>query len=327
MPALEFLSAAPAAVWQQHAPPAWTLAAAVLGALLVLAPRGTPARAAGAAAFLPLFFTMPPSPTHGAFSLAVLDVGQGLALVVRTQNHSLLYDAGPEFVSDSDAGERIVMPFLRGEGIPSLTALIVSHDDSDHSGGADSVLQGIPVRWFASSLANSHPVAAQVENKVQCQAGQSWTWDGVRFDVLHPTVESYDNFALKDNARSCVIKITSRSGSALLTADIEEKQERELMARSDRALTADVLIAPHHGAKSSSSQAFVRAVNPAIVVFSSGYRNRFGHPRAEVVARYQAIGSEILRTDNDGALLLDFSSSVSLRRWRLASPRYWHASH
>jgi competence protein ComEC len=327
MPALEFLSAAPATVWQQHAPPAWTLAVALMGALLLLAPRGTPARFSGAAAFLPLFLTTPAAPAEGAFSLTVLDVGQGLAVVVRTQNHALLYDAGPEFANDSDAGERIVVPFLRGEGISKLSSLIVSHDDSDHSGGAESVLRTTPVQWLASSLANSHPIAAQMENKVQCHAGQFWEWDGVRFEMLHPKIESYADAKLKDNARGCVLKISSQHGSALLAADIEQREENELLARDPQVLRSDVLIAPHHGSKSSSNEKFVRQVNPKTVIFSAGYRNRFGHPRPEIVERYGEIGAELLRTDHDGALLLDFSSTqVSARKWRRERQRYWHAS-
>jgi competence protein ComEC len=327
MSVLEFLGAAPEAVWQQHAPPAWSLVVALIGALWLLAPRGTPARVAGAVGFLPLFLAIPPAPENDSFSLSVLDVGQGLAVVARTQNHALLYDAGPEYSPDRDAGERIVVPFLRGAGISRLDLLIVSHDDSDHSGGAESVLQAMPVHRLVSSLFNSHSIAAQVENKEQCRAGYSWEWDGVRFDMLHPVDASYGNFKLKDNALGCVLKISSQRGSALLTADIEQAQERELVTRAANELHANVLIAPHHGSKSSSSEQFVREVNPAMVVFSSGYRNPFGHPRPEVVERYRAIGAEILRTDQDGALLLNFSSAqVSVRKWRLVRPRYWHTS-
>ncbi|MGH8770047.1 MAG: DNA internalization-related competence protein ComEC/Rec2, partial [Burkholderiales bacterium] len=323
---LEFLSALPEAIWQQHAPPWWALAVALIGALWLLAPRGTPARWAGLAGFFPLFLALPAAPEKGAFSVVVLDVGQGLAVVARTQNHSLLYDAGPDYSPDRDAGERIVIPYLRGAGIARLDRLVISHDDSDHSGGADSILQAVPVGELDSSLFNSHVIAAQIENKAQCHSGQSWEWDDVRFEMLHPRVESYANFKLKDNALGCVLKISSGAGSVLLAADIEQAQERELISRAEHALRATVLIAPHHGSKSSSSEQFVRAVNPAKVIFSSGYRNRFGHPRAEVIQRYRAIGSAILRTDHDGALLLDFSSSVSVQKWRLVRQRYWHAS-
>ncbi|MGH8727887.1 MAG: DNA internalization-related competence protein ComEC/Rec2, partial [Burkholderiales bacterium] len=327
MAVLEFLSAMPSAVWQQHAPPWWALIVAALGALWLLAPRGTPARYAGAAGFLPLFLAFPPGPANGDFSLAVLDVGQGLAVVARTHKHALLYDAGPEYSSDRDAGERVVVPYLRGAGIARLDRLIVSHDDTDHSGGADSVLQALPVDALSSSLYNSHAIAARMENKAPCHSGQSWEWDGVRFEMLHPKLESYADFKLKDNARGCVLKISSQHGSALLTADIEQREEHELLARDPEVLRADVLIAPHHGSKSSSNEKFVRQVNPKTVIFSAGYRNRFGHPRPEVVERYRAIGAELLRTDHDGALLLDFSPlRISARKWRLERPRYWHAN-
>lgn len=326
MVVLEFLSTAPEAVWQQHAPPAWALAVALIGALWLLAPRGTPGRLIGVAGFIPLFMSIPNAPASGAFSLSVLDVGQ-LAVVARTRNHTLLYDAGPDYSADRDAGESVVVPYLRGAGISRLDRLVVSHDDSDHSGGADSVLQAMPVEELTSSLFNSHFIAAQVERKAQCHAGQSWEWDGVRFEVLHPAAASYADFRLKDNARGCVLKIASPAGSVLLTADIEQAQELELMARAVGALRATVLIAPHHGSKSSSSGAFVREVNPAFVIFSSGYRNRFDHPRPEVVERYRSIGSEVLRTDRDGALLVEFfNPKLSVRKWRSERPRYWHAN-
>ena len=166
-----------------------------------------------------------------------------------------------------------------------------------------------------------------MEDKVQCHAAQFWEWDGVRFEMLHPKIESYADSKLKDNARGCVLKISSQHGSALLAADIEQREENELLARDPQVLRSDVLIAPHHGSKSSSNEKFVRQVNPKTVIFSAGYRNRFGHPRPEVVERYGEIGAELLRTDHDGALLLDFSSTqVSARKWRLERRRYWHAS-
>lgn len=325
MAALEWLSRMPDAVWQQHAPPVWTVLAAALGILWLLLPRGFPARWLGAAGLAPMFMVLPLPPGKGELRLAVLDVGQGLAVVAQTQNHALLYDTGPRYTADADSGSRIVVPYLRAAGIKRLDGLIVTHDDSDHSGGAVSVLDAVPVGWLASSLPAGSPILPHAGKSLPCFAGQSWAWDGVRFEMLHPSRESYADERLKKNARGCTLKITSPYGSVLLPADIERESEAEILARSPGALAAMLLVAPHHGSKTSSTEEFIRQVNPSIVIFTAGYRNHFGHPKPEVVARYQALGRRLYRSDRDGAVLLSFErqSGVTLRTWRQERRRYW----
>lgn len=334
---MEWLSDAPQAVWSQEAPPFWTVAAGTAGIFWTLLPgrwswrlgigSGFPARWLGLVALLPMFLLPLPKPEQGELWLAVLDVGQGLAVLARTEKHTLLYDTGPAFTPEADSGSRTIIPFLRGEGIRHLNAMIVTHADSDHSGGGLSVLQAVPVEWLVSSLRDDHPIQQAVLKRRRCRAGQSWEWDGVRFDMLHPAEESYNNLRLKSNALSCVLKITTRHGSVLLPADIEKKSEYQLLKHYGETLSSTVLIAPHHGSKTSSTEEFVRKVNPRLVVFTVGYRNRFGHPKDEVAERYRSVGSRLLRSDADGAILLRFAGNdLAVERWRARRTRYWHDS-
>jgi competence protein ComEC len=328
MAALEWLSQMPDAVWQQHAPPVWTVLAAALGILWLLLPRGFPARWLGAAGLMPMFMVLPQQPELGALWLTVLDVGQGLAVVVQTQSHALLYDTGPRYTADADSGSRIVVPYLRAAGINRLDGLIVTHDDSDHSGGAASVLDAVPVGWLASSLPADSPILPHARKSLSCFAGQSWEWDGVRFEMLHPSWESYADKSLKKNARGCTLKITSPHGSVLLPADIERESEAEILTRTPDALAATLLVAPHHGSKTSSTEAFIRQVNPSIVIFTAGYRNHFGHPKPEVVERYRVLGSRLYRSDFDGAVLLRFETGgVSAQTYRQEHLRYWQSQN
>ncbi len=323
---LQWMSALPAAVWQQHAPPWWAVPLALLGVAWVLAPRGFPGRWLGMAAFAPLVAIRASAPGPGELWVDVLDVGQGLSAVVRTHRHTLLYDAGPAFSSDTDAGNRVVVPFLRAQGIGQLDGFVVTHDDSDHFGGAASVLEAVPVGWVATSLPPDAPPVALALRRLRCFSGQTWEWDGVRFTILHPGWASYNSPALKDNARSCVLKVESAFGSALLPADIEQGSEAELLQMHREALRADVLVAPHHGSGTSSSIAFLAQVAPDLVVIPVGYRNRFGHPKPEVVARYEALGSRVLRSDHDGAVMLRFSAGgLSAEGYRAQYRRYWQS--
>jgi competence protein ComEC len=326
--ALEGLSALPAAVWSQHAPSVWAVAAGIVGMLLLLAPRGLHARAIGALWMLPLFAVAPSRPPEGALWVEVLDVGQGLAVVVQTHRHALLYDTGPRFNELSDAGNRIVAPYLRAQGITKLDGMIVTHRDTDHSGGALSLLATVPVGWVASSMGeDSSVVLAQRDaDRVHtpCFAGQSWTWDGVRFDMLHPPGESYSNPRLKANDRGCVLKISSMHGSVLLTADIEARSEAELLVRNVEALRSDVMLVPHHGSKTSSTSEFLLGVSPQLAIAATGYRNRLGHPRPEVVARYREQRVRLMRSDYDGAISVRFEGGgPKIRAWREMDARYW----
>ncbi len=321
---LTWLSTLPVAVWQQHGPPVWTLVVAMLGVIWLLLPRGFPARWLGVVWFLPMFMVLPPRPAQGELWLTVLDVGQGLAVVARTREHALLYDAGPQFGPEADSGSRIIVPFLRGTGISRLDGMIISHDDIDHSGGAQSVLQAEPVGWLLSSLPPDSPALTGVRNNTRCFAGQSWEWDGVKFAMLHPPEDSYQYDGFKDNDRGCVLKISSRFGSILLPADIERVSEQDMLERSPQPLAANVLVVPHHGSLTSSTEAFIDAVRPAMAIFTVGYRNRFGHPKDEILERYRARGIKTWRTDESGALDLRFGADgLSLQSQRQVRKRYW----
>ncbi|WP_126445541.1 DNA internalization-related competence protein ComEC/Rec2 [Sulfuricystis multivorans] len=303
---LQWLAGLPGALWQQHAPPAWAVPVAVVGAVWLLLPRGFPARWAGAVLFLPLFALRPERPAPGEFMLRVLDVGQGQAVHVQTATHDLLFDVGPAFNAQSDAGSRIVVPYLRAIGVARLDRLIVSHADRDHAGGADSLLAALPV--------------ATVERR--CVDGQGWEWDGIRFRVLHPQAADYDG-PRPSNALSCALKIESPHGSALIPGDLEGRAEAEFLARHRDAAHADILVAPHHGGKKTSSPAFVAAVAARDVIFPVGYRNRFGHPYPSVLARYA--DANIHRTDRDGAVTFQIGAGgTAYANEREASRRYWH---
>ncbi|MDP1659382.1 MAG: DNA internalization-related competence protein ComEC/Rec2 [Methylotenera sp.] len=331
---LNWLNQLPMAIWQQHSPPTWTLFPALFGVLWILLPRGFPMRWLGLLGFLPMLLIVPVRPALGDMKVTVLDVGQGLSVVVQTAKHSLLYDAGPKFNAQSDAGNRIIVPFLRGEGVSKIDGFVVSHDDNDHSGGMVSVLALIPVSWLASSL----PADADIpvtQKKMPCFAGQAWTWDGVQFEVLHPDFESYDDATLKDNYRSCVLKVTSQSGSVLITGDIEKEAEHDLLSLDAEILKSDVMIVPHHGSKTSSTTDFIEAVSPSISIFTPGYLNRYKHPRPEVIERYRAANSLLYRSDYNGAIEMRFinhsqvsqdkvtQSKIHLLSWRNQYKRYW----
>ena len=324
MAALGWLAALPSAMWQQHAPVPWTVPLALLGIAWLLLPRGFPARWLGAALAAPLFAVLPRAPAAGELWITVLDVGQGLSVLARTEKHALLYDAGPAFNAFADSGSRVVLPYLRGEGIARLDALVVSHDDRDHSGGAGSVLEGTPVGVLWSSLSAGHSLLSAGASSERCVAGRGWEWDGVSFEFIHPLAETREG---RTNNRSCVLRIAAPAGRVLLTGDIERAAERELVRRAPQLLSADALLVPHHGSATSSSPEFVEKVAPRYAVFTVGYRNRFGHPREDVLERYRVAGSALFRTDTAGAIEMRFApgnTRVELQRER--ARRYWHES-
>jgi competence protein ComEC len=324
---LEWCAGLPLAVWQQHAPAAWTVALALAGTAWLLLPRGVPARWLGLPLLLPMFAVTPPIPVPGAAWITVLDVGQGLAVFVRTERHALLYDTGPAYSPEADSGTRVILPYLRASGIANLDAMIVTHDDNDHAGGAVSVLSGLPVGVFYSSLSATHPaLLVAPAYRLPCAAGQGWNWDGVRFDMLHPTAGSYAIDGLKSNDRSCVLKITTAHGAMLLTGDAEARSERELIERVPGELRADLLVVPHHGSSTSSTDDFIAAVMPRWAVFTVGYRNRLGHPKEEIVERYRVSGAQMLRTDGAGAVLVRLDGEgISVQSYREMRKRYWYA--
>lgn len=318
---LHWCAAQPFAVWQQAAPPGWLVALCCVSALWALMPRGVPARYVGLLSFIPLVTWSPPRPAVGMAEVMILDVGQGLAVHVRTAEHDLLFDTGPQYGLESDAGERIVIPWLRASGTPRLDRLIVSHDDNDHSGGADSLLSSFPVSLWQSSLPPEHVLMHAAVPHQPCLRGERWLWDGVTFEFLHP----FPGFSGRDNDRSCVLKVSTAQASVLLTGDIERSAETELLAFAPATLAADILLAPHHGSRSSSHDDFVAAVGARHVVFTAGYRNRYQHPAPSVLARYAASGATSYRSDGDGAVRFDLlPTGIQPFRARTQLARYWH---
>jgi competence protein ComEC len=317
---LEFCAALPGALWQQHAPAPWTLAPALIGVAWLLAPRGVPGRACGAALLAPALLVVPPAPAPGEAWITTFDVGQGLAVLVRTAARTLLYDAGPAFGPQADSGGRVVVPALRAEGTLSVDLLVLTHEDSDHVGGALTVLESVEVLALASSLPSIHALNALTASPRRCRAGTRWEWDGVRFEFLHPG-PAHDR--ARRNNQSCVLRVAAAGGAMLLTGDIERAAEASLLSSGVRS---DVLLVPHHGSRTSSSAEFIAAVAPRWAVVPAGYRNRFGHPVAEVLGRYRAAGVELLRTDLDGAVSVRLlRSGVQVGSERRSQPRYWRA--
>jgi competence protein ComEC len=319
---LHWVAAFPLATWQQAAAPAWAALLAIAGVLWLLLPRGLPQRWLGFLLLLPMLLTKPEALREGELAVSVLDVGQGLAVVLKTAGHAMLYDAGPRFNAQSDAGARIVVPHLRGQGIQHLDGLVLSHDDVDHTGGADAVLAQVPTQWLLDSFAYE---ANDGPRQMRCHAGQRWQWDGVRFEVLSPTLQSYQDAELSDNNRSCVIKVSSAHGSVLLTGDIEKEVEMALLEANQDALGSDVLVVPHHGSKTSSTPQFLEAVAARRAVMTVGYLNRFKHPKPSILQRYQDGGTQVYRSDYHGALEFCFCGESALQAlaWRQTRPRYW----
>lgn len=319
------LTSLPAGVWVQHAPPTWTVVVGMAGVLWTLLPRGFPARWWGLFALLPMFLIPPAALPAGTLRLLIFDVGQGLAVVAQTRNHALLYDTGPDFSSEANSGNRILIPALRGMGITQLDGLLLTHNDSDHTGGARSILQTLPIDWVSSSLTSEHELMQLSKHSSHCAAGQHWNWDGVQFEILHPDLASYTSPKISDNNRSCVLKISTGAHSILLTADIERKAEQQLLQHYAHQLPSTLLIVPHHGSKTSSTADFVAAVHPQYAVVTAGYRNRYGHPKQEVINRYLALGSEVLRSDEDGAIeVIMTGQKFNLASHRKKHARYWH---
>jgi competence protein ComEC len=318
---LEACASLPGALWGAATPSLPLVLLALAGIAWLLAPRGVPWRALGFALVAPAFVLPAPAPAQGDAWVTALDVGQGLAVLVRTASRTLLYDAGPSLGRENDAGERIILPLLASQGIARLDALVVSHQDNDHLGGAASVLGTLETDRIVSSLPQAHPLLALAPERRRCAAGDAWEWDGVRFAVLHPGSADYGTTKL--NELSCVLRVATAGSSVLLAGDIERRSEAALAANA-AAIHSDALLVPHHGSRTSSSVAFIAAVAPRVAVVSAGYRNRFGHPAADVVARYAQAGATLLRTDRDGAIVLrlagDGLTSATQRR---AEPRYW----
>ncbi|AKC88096.1 transporter [Pseudoxanthomonas suwonensis] len=310
----ERMAASPLALWWLPEARAWALPLALFGAFWLLLPRGVPGWPLALLLWLPLLWPARELPRPGGVELHVLDVGQGLAVVVRSADHALLYDAGPAVRDGWDAGERAVMPALRALGIARLDRVVISHADQDHAGGWPAVRRGVPVD---ASLA---PAGAPVDVQGACEAEQGWTWDGVRFGFLHPP----PHFPYLRNEASCVLRIESPHGVVLLPGDIGEVVERRLL-REPAALRADVVVVAHHGSDGSSSAGFVAATGARLALVAAGHGNRFGHPREAVVRRWQRHGAEVLATPRSGAIRVWLDADgLAVRERRAWRSRSWH---
>lgn len=268
--------------------------------------------------FWPVLFWSPLRPAAGAFELLAADIGQGNAVLVRTATHSLLYDAGPRYSAESDAGQRVLVPLLTQMG-ERIDTLMLSHRDSDHTGGAAAVLNTQPQAQLWSSLEDAHPLLGLRPAWTPCQAGQSWVWDGVLFELLHPPAGQP---SLKSNALSCVLRISNARSAALLAGDIEAAQELALV-RAGLA-PVDLLLVPHHGSKTSSSLPFLQALQPRLALVQAGYRNRYGHPAAVVESRYRDQGIALVVSSQCGAARWHSDAPEKMECERGVRRRYWH---
>lgn len=382
---LGWLSAWPHAVWRSAIPSMWATMLALAGVVVCLTPRVMPSRGlgrydrrdpeedktnarwrrarwAGVLLLIPALVASGPSLGDGEFRVTMLDIGQGNAVLVETAHHRLLYDAGPPLGERSDTGERVIVPYLRAQGVTRLDRFVISHAHADHYGGALSVIGAYPEVPMASSLPAKHPVRRKVMSHRACLAGWRWTWDGVEFAFLHPDAATLASSQVGANGQSCVLRISNRRHTALLAGDIESPQEAALLrqfARGDAGglnssnsvsqpfseresraraptmtpraasnasslLRADILLAPHHGSLTSSTPAFVQAVAPRFVVFQAGFHNRFAHPRPAVEARYRAVGAVAFTSATDGAVRFETrGDKLEATAYRIAARRYW----
>ena len=316
-PLLEQLASPDIAVWQLSAPPLWAFAAALFGVVLLLQPRGLPARWLGLVWMLPLLFPVRAHPARNEFWLTLLDVGQGLSAVIQTRNHTLVYDTGARFNETFSAGSAVVVPYLRQANIDRIDLLIISHGDNDHIGGSSDILADYP----QASVLTSVPEKINRPRVAKCFAGQHWMWDGISFAMLHPG----PGFDAGGNNSSCVLKVGGGEQAILLTGDIEREAERHLVAEYGKQLSASVLVAPHHGSKTSSSIEFIHAVQPELVLFPAGYRNRFRFPNKDIIARYAAADIKLYDSARHGAMVIKFDQSgMSVTSYRQTGKRFWH---
>lgn len=303
-------------------PPFGVVIIASIGILWLLAPKGIPARYLGLLCFLPLWFS---NEKPLALSITFMDVGQGTAVIVRTQQHTLVYDTGRVFSQHFNAGQHIIVPYLRSEGIANIDRLVVSHNDSDHVGGVIGLLENMNTM----SILSGQPL----KNAVPCTEGQQWEWDGVTFEILWPNSAMAKKLLtdqmIKDNNTSCVLLVSFFGKKILLAGDIEKQVEQQLLDNQSVG-PIDILLVPHHGSKTSSSLAWLSQLRPTWAIVTAGFNNPYNHPHPEVIKRYQQVGSQWLNTATAGAIRFSIADNADehggwrLERWRLDNRRYWY---
>ncbi len=315
---LTWVAGLPVVSWGPGERPPWSWLAAMVGGVLLLAPCGLPGRWLGMVFFLPLVTLRPPGPPHGDVWFTLLDVGQGMSVVLRTRNHTLVYDTGPRFSARFDAGSAVLVPYLRTFGIDYVDRVILSNGDQDHQGGLGGLLQRIAV----GAISSGEPGRITERQSTLCQDGEKWSWDGVQFRILHPVKSS----GWRGNDASCVLQVEAGGRRILIPGDIGARAESALLLAHGAVIKSDLLVVPHHGSATSSSPAFVRVVSPDYALASTGYRNSYGFPRTEVLMRWQDVGSKILNTAETGALTfrLDADGSIAPPEiYRRDTGRYW----
>ncbi len=307
----------PFAVLNRPQPELLTIILAITGILWIISPKGVPAKWLGGCLVLPLIFPVTNDLYHGEAKLTLLDVGQGLSAVIQTANHTLVFDAGAKYSQNYDIGSNVLLPFLRFNNIDRVDTLVISHGDNDHIGGSKSLMEGMQVTKIITSV----PEKITDYQPVTCITGQQWLWDGVEFLILSPDEDFFDS----ENDNSCVLMVTTTTGKILLTGDIEEQAESWLVKSYGKQLQADVMVAPHHGSKTSSSFHFLEQVRPKVVLLPVGYLNRFGFPHEEVLQRYRDIGTQLFNTAKTGAITVRLTRKLTeIETWRNKHGKYWN---
>ncbi len=302
--------------------PTGLLILSFVGSLYLFLPKGFPARWLGAMLILPAVLFTPDKINQGEFSYTLLDVGQGMASVLQTTSHTLIYDTGTRASDNFDIGKLVVIPYLRSKGVSKVDTLLISHEDIDHRGGAKYIYEKMTV---ADVISSDSGVLEGIKVR-PCETGKKWQWDNVDFEILSPPL----NYPHNDNNRSCVLKVSNGYHSLLLTGDIQKPTEKYLLENlpenKPEKLQSEVLSVPHHGSKTSSSPAFIDAVSPKLGLITAGYRSRFGHPKQEVIKRYESRGVSLMNTAEHGAIQLNFPDNenvINTKSYRLTNRSFW----
>ena len=318
---LDYLASLPYSHWNSAPLPILYWPPIILGTIILLAPKKLPAKWLGLIGFSPLFLNTIEKPQYGEFWFTLLDVGQGLSAIIQTQNHTLVFDTGAKFNDNFNMGTAIIQPFLQHQGIKKIDTLIVSHSDNDHIGGAIPLINNVPVDTILTSATD------KLLKSIPCYAGEEWQWDGIYFSILHPA-DDYPKKTSNKNNQSCVLKVGNKQNSLLLTADIEYNVEQKLIANYGDQLKSTILVVPHHGSHTSSSEVFIRAVKPEFALFPTGYRNRYRLPAKAVIERYQKEDITMLNSAHHGAIQFKINAhDYSLTStWRQASAKIWRSN-